>query len=42
MNDTGAYDNPVPTAPDILLCGCFWFTDPDGTLCLVPSSTARR
>lgn len=38
---TGARDNPVLTTPDTLPRGCFWFTDPDGTLCLAPGCMAR-
>ncbi|MFE7046393.1 hypothetical protein ACFU9X_45630 [Streptomyces atratus] len=38
---TGTRDNPVETAPDTLPRGCFWFTDPDGTLCLAPGCMSR-
>ncbi|MGW4179623.1 hypothetical protein [Streptomyces rubiginosohelvolus] len=35
---TGMRDNPVPAA---LPRGCYWFTDPDGVLCLSPGCMAR-
>lgn len=41
MNATGSRDNPVVTTPDTVPTGCFWFLDPDGTLCLAPGCMAR-
>lgn len=38
---TGTRDNPVATTLDTLPTGCFWFLDPDGTLCLAPACMAR-
>ncbi|WEH43965.1 hypothetical protein [Streptomyces sp. AM 2-1-1] len=37
----GTRTNPTPITPDTVPRGCFWFTDPDGTLCLAPSCMAR-
>ncbi|MER6103691.1 hypothetical protein ABT115_15540 [Streptomyces sp. NPDC001832] len=43
MSDTGTgtRDNPAATTPDTIPTGCFWFLDPDGTLCLAPGCMAR-
>ncbi|MYS37597.1 hypothetical protein K388_07245 [Streptomyces sp. KhCrAH-43] len=38
---TGLRDNPAETTPDTIPAGCFWFLDPDGTLCLSPGCMAR-
>lgn len=37
----GTRDNPVTTTPESVPSGCFWFMDPDGTLCLAPGCMAR-
>ncbi|WP_030853964.1 hypothetical protein [Streptomyces griseus] len=38
----GSPDNPVTTTVETVPpVGCFWFLDPDGTLCLAPGCTAR-
>ncbi|MFG3532771.1 hypothetical protein ACGF8B_39595 [Streptomyces sp. NPDC047917] len=37
----GTRDDPVVTTPDTVPSGCFWFLDPDGTLCLAPGCMAR-
>ncbi|MGW2841827.1 hypothetical protein ACWCWD_29080 [Streptomyces sp. NPDC001493] len=37
----GTRTNPVTTTPDTVPTGCFWFTDPDGVLCLAPACMAR-
>lgn len=37
----GTRTNPIQTTPDSVPTGCFWFTDPDGVLCLAPSCMAR-
>ncbi|WP_331758758.1 hypothetical protein [Streptomyces anulatus] len=34
-------ENPAPTTPDTVPQGCYWFTDPDGTLCLATGCMAR-
>ncbi|WP_329046651.1 hypothetical protein [Streptomyces sp. NBC_01422] len=41
MTVPGTRDQPVATTPETLPSGCFWFTDPDGTLCLAPACMAR-
>lgn len=33
--------SPVPTSPDTVPAGCYWWTDPDGDLCLLPGCLAR-
>ncbi|MFD4224725.1 hypothetical protein [Streptomyces griseus] len=39
---TGTRENPLVTTLDTQLpVVCFWFLDPDGTLCLAPGCTAR-
>ncbi|WP_097892825.1 hypothetical protein [Streptomyces sp. st170] len=38
---TGTRDNPVPVTPNTLPRECYWFTDPDGALCLSPGCMAR-
>lgn len=37
----GDRETPVPTTPDTVPAGCWWFTDPDGDLCLLPGCMAR-
>lgn len=37
----GGPDAPVPTTPDTIPAGCYWWTDPDGDLCLLPGCAAR-
>lgn len=37
----GDAQNAVPTTPDNIPAGCYWFTDPDGALCLLPGCMAR-
>ncbi|MDJ0466129.1 hypothetical protein [Streptomyces sp. H27-C3] len=32
---------PVATIPDTVPAGCYWWTDPDGDLCLMPGCMAR-
>lgn len=32
---------PASTTPDTVLAGCYWWTDPDGDLCLMPGCMAR-
>lgn len=32
---------PVATTPDTVPAGCYWWTDPDGDLCLLPGCMAR-
>lgn len=32
---------PVPSTPDTIPAGCYWWTDPDGDLCLLPGCAAR-
>ncbi|MFJ1837992.1 hypothetical protein ACIOJ9_29485 [Streptomyces sp. NPDC088175] len=32
---------PVGTTPDTVPAGCYWWTDPDGDLCLMPGCMAR-
>lgn len=37
----GDGDTPVATTPDTVPAGCYWWTDPDGALCLMPGCMAR-
>lgn len=37
----GDHDAPVPATPDTVPAGCYWWTDPDGDLCLMPGCMAR-
>ncbi|MEU6054182.1 hypothetical protein ABZ829_27650 [Streptomyces xanthochromogenes] len=37
----GDRDNPVTVTPDTVPAGCYWWTDPDGALCLMPGCMAR-
>ncbi|MFF4409749.1 hypothetical protein [Streptomyces sp. NPDC001404] len=37
----GDRDAPIPTTPDIIPAGCYWWTDPNGDLCLMPGCWAR-
>jgi hypothetical protein len=37
----GDRDNPVPVTTDTVPAGCYWWTDPDGDLCLMPGCMAR-
>ena len=37
----GAPDAPATTTPDTVPAGCYWWTDPDGALCLLPGCMAR-
>ncbi|WP_435058384.1 hypothetical protein [Streptomyces sp. bgisy060] len=32
---------PVTTTPDTVPAGCYWWSDPDGGLCLMPGCMAR-
>ncbi|GAA1110929.1 hypothetical protein [Streptomyces javensis] len=32
---------PVAVTPDTVPAGCYWWTDPDGDLCLMPGCMAR-
>ncbi|MFJ2752772.1 hypothetical protein [Streptomyces sp. NPDC087297] len=45
MNPTqaalGDRDIPAAVAPDTVPAGCYWWTDPDGDLCLMPGCMAR-
>ncbi|HBF79348.1 MAG TPA: hypothetical protein DD420_05250 [Streptomyces sp.] len=41
MTEPGTRNNPLPTTPDTIPTSCFWFLDPDGTLCLAPACMAR-
>ncbi|MER8197698.1 diguanylate cyclase [Streptomyces microflavus] len=41
MTGTGARGNPVLITPDTVPAGCFWFTAPDGALCLAPGCMAQ-
>lgn len=38
LGDQGA---PAATTPDTVPAGCYWWTDPDGALCLLPGCMAR-
>jgi hypothetical protein len=37
----GDRDAPASTTPDTVPAGCYWWTDPDGDLCLMPGCMAR-
>lgn len=37
----GDRDEPVAVTPDAVPSGCYWWTDPDGDLCLMPACMAR-
>ncbi|TQE33108.1 hypothetical protein [Streptomyces ipomoeae] len=37
----GDREAPIPTTPDTVPSGCYWWTDPDGDLCLMPGCMAR-
>jgi hypothetical protein len=37
----GDRDAPASTTPDTVPAGCYWWTDPDGSLCLMPGCMAR-
>jgi len=37
----GDRDAPVAVTPDTVPAGCYWWTDPDGELCLMPRCMAR-
>lgn len=37
----GDHDNPTPHTPDAIPAGCYWWTDPDGALCLLPGCWSR-
>lgn len=37
----GDTETPIPTRPDTIPAGCYWWTDPDGDLCLLPGCMAR-
>lgn len=37
----GDRDTPASTTPDTVPAGCYWWTDPDGGLCLMPGCMAR-
>lgn len=37
----GDRDAPASTTPDTVPAGCYWWTDPDGALCLMPGCMAR-
>lgn len=37
----GDREAPTSTTPEDVPAGCYWFTDPDGTLCLLPGCMAR-
>jgi hypothetical protein len=37
----GDPDAPVALTPDTVPAGCYWWTDPDGDLCLMPGCMAR-
>jgi hypothetical protein len=32
---------PASTTPDTVPAGCYWWTDPDGDLCLMPGCMSR-
>lgn len=34
-------DPDTPAAPDTIPAGCYWWTDPNGALCLLPGCMAR-
>ena len=37
----GDAQTPIPTTPDTVPAGCYWWTDPTGDLCLSPGCMAR-
>lgn len=37
----GDTETPIPLTPDSIPAGCYWWTDPDGVLCLLPGCMAR-
>jgi len=37
----GDAETPVPLTTDTIPAGCYWWTDPDGVLCLLPGCMAR-
>ena len=37
----GDQDTPTTTTPDTVPAGCYWWSDPDGGLCLMPGCMAR-
>ncbi|MFJ6215046.1 hypothetical protein ACIQGZ_17175 [Streptomyces sp. NPDC092296] len=37
----GDAEAPIPAAPDTIPASCYWWTDPDGGLCLLPGCMAR-
>lgn len=37
----GDREHPAPSTPDTIPAGCYWWTDPDGALCLLPGCAAR-
>lgn len=37
----GDREAPEVTTPDSVPAGCYWWTDPDGELCLLPGCMAR-
>ncbi|MFF2331955.1 MULTISPECIES: hypothetical protein [unclassified Streptomyces] len=37
----GDRDAPAAVTPDTVPAGCYWWTDPDGELCLMPGCMAR-
>jgi hypothetical protein len=37
----GDRDTPASSTPDTIPAGCYWWTDPDGDLCLLPGCAAR-
>ncbi|MEU3399430.1 hypothetical protein [Streptomyces filamentosus] len=37
----GDHDTPMAVTPDTVPAGCYWWTDPDGSLCLMPGCMAR-
>ncbi|MFH8295112.1 hypothetical protein [Streptomyces sp. NPDC018059] len=37
----GDRDASVAATPDTVPAGCYWWTDPDGDLCLMPGCMAR-
>lgn len=37
----GDQDTPATTTPDTIPAGCYWWTDLDGALCLLPGCMAR-
>lgn len=37
----GDQQAPTSSSPDTVPAGCYWWTDPDGDLCLLPGCMAR-